>query len=172
VIARQWPVLATAGAAALVLVLRRRFAIVTVTGQSMLPALRDGDRVLVRRVRLGRVQAGDVVVVEKPAGETGWPAPPADRVAGHEWLIKRAAAVPGDPLPEAFRSRWPGLRDELVPAGRLVVLGDNPEGSYDSRVIGYIPGERLLGVVARRMNGGRDPRRQPESITIWPVLSF
>jgi|HubBroStandDraft_4_1064222.scaffolds.fasta_scaffold01725_7 signal peptidase I len=153
-IARYWLLLAASAGVGAILILRRRFAVVTVTGQSMVPALADGDRVLVRRVRLGRIRAGDVVVVEKPDGEAGWRKPPANRVAGHEWLIKRAAAVPSDPLPDSFRACWPALPDELVPAGKLVVLGDSPAGSYDSRVIGYIPGERLLGVVARRMTAG------------------
>jgi signal peptidase I len=157
VISRYWPLLAAAAGAVSVLYLRRRFAIVTVTGQSMLPALRDGDRILVRRVGLERIRAGDVVVVEKPDdGDTGWRQPPAVRVAGHEWLIKRAAAVPDDPLPEIFLTCWPARPDDLVPAGKLLVLGDNSAGSYDSRAIGYIPGERLLGVLSRRMTGGSD----------------
>jgi signal peptidase I len=151
---RYWPVLATSAAFVLfIVILRRRFAVVTVDGQSMLPTLSDGDRVLVRRVRLGRIRSGDVVVVEKPSAASGWPKPPAVRVGRREWLIKRAAAVPGEPLPDAFRSHWAALPGELVPEGKLVVLGDNPEGSYDSRVIGFIPGERLLGIVARRMTG-------------------
>jgi signal peptidase I len=36
-----------------------------------------------------------------------------------------------------------------VPAGKLVVLGDNTARSLDSREIGYIPAERLLGVMLR-----------------------
>jgi hypothetical protein len=39
----------------------------------------------------------------------------------------------------------------LVPPGKLVVLGDNAAWSHDSRQIGYIPGERLLGTVVSRI---------------------
>jgi signal peptidase I len=145
---------AAAGVGGRLVALRRRFAVVTVEGPSMLPALSPGDRVLVRRVRLNQVRSGDVVVVEKPE-ESGWPLPPAVRVTGRQWLIKRAAAVPADPLPDVFRSLWPDLADDVVPAGKLVVLGDNRVGSFDSRAIGYIPADRLLGVVARRMAAAR-----------------
>jgi signal peptidase I len=141
---------AAISAVTLVTVLRRRFAVVTVDGPSMLPALSPGDRVLVRRIGLDQVRSGDVVVFEKP-GDSGWPLPPTGRVSGRQWLIKRAVAVPSEPLPVIFRSRWPNLSDDVVPAGNLVVIGDNVAGSYDSRSIGYIPGDRLLGVMARRI---------------------
>jgi signal peptidase I len=41
----------------------------------------------------------------------------------------------------------------MVPPGQLVVLGDNAAWSQDSRQIGYIPGDRLLGIVMRRLAG-------------------
>src|SRR6185437_10241174 len=37
----------------------------------------------------------------------------------------------------------------VVPAGQFAVLGDNAESSLDSRSFGYIPAERLLGVMLR-----------------------
>jgi signal peptidase I len=43
------------------------------------------------------------------------------------------------------------LPERLVPPGKLVLLGDNPEWSYDSRQVGYFPGERLLGIVVRQI---------------------
>jgi signal peptidase I len=39
-----------------------------------------------------------------------------------------------------------------VPAGTLVVLGDNPHASMDSRFFGPVPADRLLGVVLRPMS--------------------
>ncbi|MEV3986782.1 S26 family signal peptidase [Nonomuraea sp. NPDC049758] len=42
----------------------------------------------------------------------------------------------------------PGTR---VPDGHLVVLGDNPRRSHDSRRAGYLTADRLLGVVLRKV---------------------
>ncbi|HEY7069475.1 MAG TPA: S26 family signal peptidase, partial [Acidimicrobiales bacterium] len=67
------------------------------------------------------------------------------------WIIKRAVAVAGDPLA-------PHLVDDrartFVPADRLVVLGDNPNRSYDSRDFGFVEPQRLFGVVFRRLTAG------------------
>ncbi|TDC39219.1 S26 family signal peptidase [Micromonospora sp. KC213] len=127
---------------------RRHLLLVSVVGRSMEPTLRPGDRVLARRVPLARVRPGDVVVVVAPAAMTaGHPTRPTD--TGPGLLIKRAYAVPGEPVPV---DRVPLLRqrpERVVPPGQLVVLGDNPPFSYDSRECGYVPESDLLGVVVR-----------------------
>lgn len=129
-----------------VLLLRSRIAIVSVTGQSMEPTLTTGDRVLVRRTGLNSVRAGQIIVVEAPSPVHGhWASAPPRRDLSREWMIKRAAAVPGDPLPPGLPATPAG--DAQVPDGKLVVLGDNPDASMDSRYLGYVPGDRLLGVV-------------------------
>jgi signal peptidase I len=138
------------------LIVRRRIAIVAVTGQSMEPTLTAGDRVLVRRARLRSVRAGQVVVIEKPGSrDGGWAAAPRGRDLSRGWMIKRVAAVPGDPLSGELRETLAAVAalssDTSVPRGKLVVLGDNPDMSMDSRYLGYIPGDRLLGVVIRTL---------------------
>lgn len=133
------------------LVLRRRFTAVTVTGDSMMPALAPGDRVLVRQVRLGQLRRGQVVVMEMP-GLAGDRARPLHSPARHrEWAIKRVAAVPGDPRPAYCQPETADPPERLVPPGKLVVIGDNAAWSQDSRQLGYFPGDRLLGVVLRRL---------------------
>lgn len=115
-----------------VLVLRSRLVVVTVRGDSMAPTYSDGERVVV--VRGAGASVGDVVVL---AGQ-----PPAPY-----WLIKRVAAAPGGPVP---RSRVPALAhvpEQNVPRGKLVLLGDNPDVSLDSRTLGYFPSGQLLGRV-------------------------
>ncbi|WP_327292391.1 S26 family signal peptidase [Streptomyces sp. NBC_01198] len=145
-----------AAAVVAVVVIRRRYLVVTVHGESMLPAYRPGERVLVRRTPAGALRAGQVVVLRgnsPPPQREALPPGMADldRTAHARWIIKRVTAVPGDPIPRdtvpALRSA-PGTR---VPAGRLVVLGDNPLRSYDSRRSGYLAAERLYGVVLRKL---------------------
>ncbi|MFF5213186.1 S26 family signal peptidase [Streptosporangium sp. NPDC000396] len=118
---------------------RRRFLVVTVHGVSMEPTYREGERVLVRRAPLAAVRPGQVVVLEDPV-------PPG------QWIIKRAVAVPGDPVPGEVATATQVAPGSRVPADCLVLLGDNPAASVDSRRFGYFSGERLLGVVSRRLN--------------------
>jgi signal peptidase I len=126
----------------------RRFVVVTVEGTSMAPTLANGDRVLVRRRRIGRVRRSDVVVLEPPVDPRGvyvsGPAGPG----GRRWNIKRVAALPGDPLPAGVAVA--GV--VRVPAGMMVVLGDNPD-SVDSRQRGFFHADQLLGVAIRRLGG-------------------
>ncbi|SEG98051.1 signal peptidase I [Nonomuraea solani] len=121
---------------------RRRYVVVTVEGMSMAPTLTDGDRVLVRRRRIDQVSTGDVVVLEPPLGHA------EPRGNGPLWNIKRAVALPGDPVP-------PGIEGGAgrVPEGALVVVGDNGDGSVDSRQRGFFSADRLLGVALRRLGG-------------------
>ena len=138
---------------------RRRLAVVEVAGPSMEPVLSSGDRVLVRRARLSELRPGLIVVVEMPRLDLSYPELPPSWPSGHrEWLIKRVAALPGDPLPAGVPSPGPDPgHPGLVPPGMFVVLGDNAKWSQDSRLIGCIPAERLLGVMIRPLNGSPVP---------------
>jgi signal peptidase I len=137
--------------------LRRTLAVVTVSGASMRPTLRPGDRVLVRRVAPGALRRWQVVVVEAPP----YDARPIWLRAAHgrrRWLIKRVAALPGEVPGEpagtvAAAPAGPASppAGSPVPAGSLFVLGDNPAVSGDSRTLGYLPLDRVLGVVVKRM---------------------
>ncbi|WP_433442518.1 S26 family signal peptidase [Nonomuraea sp. CA-141351] len=146
-----------AGTAVALAWLRRRYLVVTVQGESMLPAYRPGERVLVRRTSPGSLHAGHVVVLAGSShgrhsrGSLGPQPAAAELSLGPRWIIKRVAAVPGDPIP---RDTVPALRTApgtRVPDGRLVVLGDNPDRSHDSRHAGYLAADRLFGVVLRKV---------------------
>jgi signal peptidase I len=101
----------------------------------------------VRRAPLASLRPGQIVVVERPEPDGTWSAGPPDWPGlGREWLIKRLAAVPGDP----------GAGGDLVPAGQFAVLGDNAALSLDSRSFGYVPAERLLGVMLRPLRSRPD----------------
>ncbi|MFI7700400.1 signal peptidase I [Nonomuraea sp. NPDC049480] len=145
---------------------RRRYLVATVDGRSMEPALRAGDRLLVRRTR--RVRVGQIVVVEIPVPFLPDGPPPGvgqddlDRAEDatpvgaldhpdRQLLVKRAVAVAGDPVP---RQSVPALRDvpeKVVPRGSLVVLGDNPAVSWDSRDYGFVRPDQFVGVMVRRL---------------------
>ncbi|HZR51304.1 MAG TPA: S26 family signal peptidase [Streptosporangiaceae bacterium] len=145
--------------AAGVVIARRQITIVSVTGQSMEPALTAGDRVLVRRARLRSVRTGQIVVVETPSADREWTGKPAGRDLARVWMIKRVAAIPGEPLPDGLPA---AIADATaVPAGKLIVLGDNPPMSMDSRYLGYVPGERLLGVVVGSLPRHRSSAEAP-----------
>lgn len=103
--------------------LRRRYAVVTVRGESMRPTYQPGDRLLVRRTR--SIRRGDCVVFTD-----------TQRQVPGGWIVKRAVGVPGD---------------ADVPDGQMLVLGDNPGQSYDSRHFGYLDTDRVRGVVLRHL---------------------
>ncbi len=126
-----------------------RYTIAVVHGSSMEPTLWAGDRLLVRRCALAKLRRGDIVVIREPH----LPARAAERLAWlpvspglSRFLVKRAVAVPGDPLPPAMRAP-----DEVVPQGAIVILGDNPFESRDSRLYGYIHEEHVVGRAVRRL---------------------
>ncbi|MFD1933456.1 MULTISPECIES: S26 family signal peptidase [Nonomuraea] len=140
--------------------IRRSYLVATVEGPSMEPSFRSGDRLLVRRAR--RVRVGQIVVVRIPDPPMLYEPPPGlepgaevelvkrDR-PGWRLLVKRAAAVPGDPVP---RERFPALSDvpeTVVPRRALVVQGDNANASWDSRAFGFVRGDQLVGVMVRRL---------------------
>ncbi|MEV6925808.1 S26 family signal peptidase [Dactylosporangium sp. NPDC051485] len=134
-----------AGAVLTLVVLRRRYLVVDVTGPSMTPTFLDGDRVLVRRMPGERVRPGQVVVLEGPElpAELRALVPRAEPLG---LLLKRVAAVPGDAVP-AYVAGAPAL----VPDGKLVVLSDNPAAGVDSRFVGLFSTAGVAGVVLRRM---------------------
>ncbi|MFD0636041.1 S26 family signal peptidase [Catenulispora yoronensis] len=145
-------------AAAAVRHVRRRTLVVTVTGPSMEPTLHEGDRLLARRVPLARIRIGDVVVIGSPDLATG----PDYRSAGggrflvtHPWVVKRAAAVPGDPVPKDRVPALSAVPEQHVPPGKLVLLGDGAL-SMDSRQLGYYSGDgQLLAVMVRKLSNPR-----------------
>ena len=133
-------------------VLRRRFAVITVDGLSMVPALDHGDRLLVARRSAARIQAGQIVVVERPDPHTGWRTTGRRprRVQGSAWYVKRAVAVSGDPVAPELAERCVADLGTQVPNGHFVLIGDNAR-SDDSKQWGPCPGMLVFGVVLRKM---------------------
>jgi signal peptidase I len=130
---------------------------------SMLPALQLQDRVLVEklRVRLHRPLPLGTVVVFHP--------PPLLQDAGYDpasALIKRVVGSPGDRIEVRDGRLWrngelvrsdPGagpmrysLEELTVPAGHLLVLGDNRNASLDSHLWGPLNESQLIGTAVWR----------------------
>ena len=135
------PVALAAAAVVGVWWLRRNWAVITVEGPSMEPTFHQGDRVAVRRTPGLIVSAGDIVVTF-PIQHSQ----PDRACGGRRWMIKRVRAVAGEPVPDGIP-----VTDAVVPEGKIVLLGDNPEASFDSRVVGYFSADLLYGGVVRRM---------------------
>ena len=145
---------AALGGALMILIHVFLIQVSVVRGNSMEPALHDGDRLVVDRVthNLGGVERGDVVVLRYPRN------PDID-------FVKRVVALPGDLV--AMRGGVlfvngtvsddygcipdrENLREHRVPPGMFFVLGDNRPISCDSREFGLVPEDLLKGKVRAR----------------------
>ena len=147
------------GVALLVAILVRTFLLAhfIVEGQSMETTLEPGDRVFVNKLsyRLHDPGRGDVVVLHEITG------------ASERDLIKRVIALPGDEIEmvncvvringsvllEPYLDPTvvtPGrcgqaIEATVVPEDHVFVMGDNRPGSHDSRALGTIPFDDLVG---------------------------
>ena len=148
---------AVAGVALAAGAARRVLLVVTVEGTSMTPTYPPGTRLLVVRTPVARARTGAAVVFRLPPVERGGAEPPL--------IVKRVAARAGDPVPPAVRDAV-GTRDGgRVPRGSVVLLGDDPATSTDSRAGDTWPGTGSSGGpssrtprAARRLNGPRTGR--------------
>ena len=123
-----------------------------VVGDSMLPALADGQYVLLRRGSLrDRLRRGDIVVLRHPG-------------LRHQTYIKRVVGLPNEDLRlEDGRVYIGGVRLEEIylrcpdPAGQAgewwmgpdeyFVMGDNRLNSHDSRYFGPVSAAQIVGRV-------------------------
>ena len=143
------------------------FRVAHVTGSSMVPTLSHGDMVVLNRwsYLFSSPRLGDIVAFPNPEDPS-------------EYYIKRVIGIPGDVvdlrdgvfyvngelLDDAFSyDQVIALGDTVfpvtVPEGRFFVLGDNRNGSLDSRFasVGTIDGSDMVGRVLLR---------------VWPIASF
>ncbi|MBI3722088.1 MAG: hypothetical protein HY248_05995 [Fimbriimonas ginsengisoli] len=119
------------------LFMHENFQIVQVSGDSMLPNLPNGTRVLVTQAYwlVGGLRDNDVVVVQG-----GSP---------NEFIIKRVKALAGETVDfENVPDSHPlGAGDYVVPQGMIYVLGDNLKVSEDSRSLGPFSLSKVIGKV-------------------------
>ena len=144
------------------------FRVVVVVGPSMKNTLVDGDRlVLLSNTFYHNPKQGDIVVASKDSFKDG------------ECIIKRVIATEGqkvdidfhrgvvivddvelqEPYTRTLTTLWEGMNfPTVVPEGCVFVLGDNRDGSKDSRdpQIGFIDEREILGKAIFLMMPGTD----------------
>jgi len=144
------PVLLVATAIAIGLA-RAALVLVRVEGDSMIPAYRSGDAVLVaRKWAAGPIRPGDVVVCRLPPGLPG----------PGEYLIKRVTAVAAGEVtlrgdgPRSYDSRTFGAIPRACLLGRVIARLTRTRGAA-----------ARLGILPRRARAGTglDPARQGRS---------
>lgn len=139
-----------------------------VPSASMAPTVHVGDHVLVAKAayglrlpmtttyvaRFAEPARGDVVVLESPDADD--PIVLLKRVvavAGDEVEVKDGKVFIGGALSDARGEGGPDFGPARVPAGQVLVLGDNRGNSRDGRTFGFVSRDRVLGraiaVVAR-----------------------
>jgi signal peptidase I len=124
------------------------FGTAMVNGDSMMPTLKPGRRLLFTRAYwlVGGLKVGDIVVVADPTKEQAT-------------IIKRIAGMPGDIIDPLNVPRNYSLRSGTykVPEGAVYLLGDNRPVSEDSREFGPVGFDQILGkIVVAPGNGGDD----------------
>lgn len=131
---------------------------VLVEGSSMLPTLRNRDRLAVNKIgyRFGSPQYGDIVVFE-------YPGDPSlifiKRVIGLEGdrveVRDHRVYLNGTELKEPYINESPIMDypESTVPKGTVFVLGDNRNDSRDSRFsdVGFVPLGNIRGEAVIRM---------------------
>ena len=129
---------------------------VRIEGNTMSPALNDGDRLFIDKT-VSELKRGDIVVFRHPQEAT-------------KSFLKRIIALPGDhislstsgdlyvnqervqePYVSAERNRFPkAIQEQFIKENHYFVMGDNRDGSNDSRSFGAIPRELIYGKVVYR----------------------
>lgn len=147
-------ILETVALALVVALLVRTFGVqlYRVEGESMLPTLAHGDRLLVNKLvyRFREPVPGEVVVVADPANPRRHLVKRVIAVAGEEVEVRGDAVwVNGSLLEEPYvHPDSPGTYRAgplTVPEGYVWVMGDNRGASLDSRLLGPLPVSRVEG---------------------------
>jgi len=143
------------------------FSNYVVEGESMLPTLEDGNKVVVNKLgyETEDLERFDVIVFHANEEEDyvkrviGLP---GEKVEYREDMLFINGKKVNEPFLKQYREQSPGgyltgdftIEDltgvERVPEGKLFVLGDNRLGSWDSRQFGFISEDQVVGKVNLR----------------------
>ncbi|KKQ80136.1 MAG: Signal peptidase I [Candidatus Daviesbacteria bacterium GW2011_GWA1_38_7] len=128
-----------------------------VSGNSMIPNFHDGDYIITNKVslRFSIPQRGEVIILKNPRN-TGQVfikrviALPQDRIKIFQGLVYINGQPVTEPyLPQELKTQGGAfLSDDeeiVVPAGQYFVMGDNRNGSSDSREWGPVKTDLIIG---------------------------
>ena len=140
------------------------FEILTVSGDSMFPALKDGEKLFVSKLAYGIVEPyGDELLIQ-------WEKPKAGDIViylyNNKIVVKRCVATEGEELECSIDNdynyylkvgnskislteiQYLNFKDSTaVPKGYILAIGDNYEVSVDSRSYGFVSERNILGKV-------------------------
>lgn len=126
------------------------FEIIMVDGPSMQPTLHTDERLAVEKVTRygGLPQRGEIIIVHYPDGTNRNYVKRVIALPGETVEIKGSTAyVDGQALEEAYVSPEPyqDMPAAVVPEDSVFVMGDNRANSMDSRMVGAIPHDQIVG---------------------------
>lgn len=135
------------------------FTPIVVDGESMSPTLQEEDRMIVTKI--GEPKRFDIIVFQGPDGSNyikrviGLP---GDRIEYKNDVLYINGKAYNEPyleeykkrliegtLTESFTLKETAVDSDTVPKDSLFVMGDNRRYSKDSRGIGVIPMEKVIG---------------------------
>lgn len=153
------------------------FTPILVDGVSMMPTLADGDKMLVNKIgySIGEPERFDIVVFHAPEEKDyikriiGLPGDTLEyrddilyingEAIEESYLDEYKAEISelaGAPLTEDFTLEEK-TQMKVVPEGHVFVLGDNRRKSKDSRMIGVVPFDEIIGKT---------------NLIFWPMKDF
>jgi signal peptidase I len=148
------------GALVIVFIIRSFFFTpIVVDGESMNPTLQDNDRMVV--TKMSEPKRFDIVVFHAPDGRdyikrvVGLPGDRIEykndvlyingKVYNEPYLVKYKKSLNGGTLTDSFTLKETAVGSDTVPKDSFFVMGDNRRHSTDSRHIGAIPKEKVIG---------------------------
>lgn len=151
------------------------FTPIVVDGESMMPTLHSGDRMVVNKVsyKISDIHHSDIVVFHAPEKRDyikrviGLP---GDTIEYKNDVLYRNGKAIDEPYLQQFKKAIQDggtltedfqlqdyVQKDRVPEGYVFVMGDNRRNSKDSRHIGLIPENKIIGKA---------------SIVFWPLDQF
>lgn len=139
------------------------FTPIAVDGESMMPTLEDGDRMIVNKIgyKIGEPERFDIVVFHAPEQKNyikrviGLPGETLEykddqlyingEPIDEPYLGAYKAQITEGTLTEDFKLKDIGVELDVIPEGYVFVMGDNRRYSKDSRHIGLVEQKEIIG---------------------------